>query len=166
MKFLTQWKDTFWRFCVVGLSGVFVNLSCLALFHNLGMQGNLASAAAIEVSILSNFVINDRWTFQQQTQVNSWGQRALKFQMVSLVGGVIQWSCFVAMNFVWLYYGCAEESWTQFWHTHQGVKAYIHAPTLHYYLYISQLVGVGVATLWNFMLNFYWTWAYANPHDS
>ena len=84
MKLLTQWKDTFWRFCVVGLSGVFVNLSCLALFHNLGMQGNLASAAAIEVSILSNFMINDRWTFQQQTQASSWGQRALKFQMVSL----------------------------------------------------------------------------------
>ena len=154
-----QWKDTFWRFCVVGASGVLVNLSALALLQCLHIGSAMSSACAIEISILSNFLINDRWTFHQAQHSNQWWKRAGRFQMVSLVGGSIQWICFMLMNLVWLYFGFAGESWSTYWSTRQSWQSYLDVPELSYYLYVSQLVGVAVATVWNFLLNFYWTWS-------
>jgi len=52
------------RFGLVGLSGVVVNLAALRLFPGvLGWTLPLSIGLASEVSILSNFVANDRWPF-------------------------------------------------------------------------------------------------------
>ncbi len=52
------------RFGLVGLSGAAVNLAALRLFHGLlGWTLPLSTGLASEVSILSNFAANDRWTF-------------------------------------------------------------------------------------------------------
>ena len=54
---------TFIKFCVTGLSGVLVNLGSFHLLTALGVHRYLASPIAIEPSIISNFLINNYWTF-------------------------------------------------------------------------------------------------------
>jgi len=93
----------FLRFAAVGGSGVFVNLGTLALLRMMGVHTNLASAAAIEVSILSNFAINHLWTFgDRRDEGGSLLQHGARFHVVSLGGGVIQFFVFVTMNVCWL----------------------------------------------------------------
>jgi len=53
------------RFGVVGLSGVVVNQGLLMLLHGtLGAPLLLSSLIAIEVSILTNFLLNHSWTWR------------------------------------------------------------------------------------------------------
>ena len=54
---------TFIKFCVTGLSGVLVNLGSFQLLTQFGVHRYLASPIAIELSIISNFLINNYWTF-------------------------------------------------------------------------------------------------------
>jgi putative flippase GtrA len=88
----------FLKFCAVGFSGVFVNLGALTLFTSFGLLSSLASALAIYISILSNFVMNEWWTFRDQRGSTGIVTRALRFQVVSLVGAAIQWSIFLIVN--------------------------------------------------------------------
>ena len=145
----------FLKFCTVGFSGVFVNLGFLWIFHSaLQLNQNLASALAIEVSILSNFAINELWTFRDQRQSNLWA-RLLKFQAVSLLGAALQWTLYNALNLLW------------FWWLFEGdLNLYFGGslsilrdpPQVGRWIYISQLCGIAAATAWNFLANFYWTW--------
>ena len=53
------------RFGVVGLSGVIVNQGLLMLLHGtIGAPLLLSSLIAIEVSILTNFLLNHTWTWR------------------------------------------------------------------------------------------------------
>ena len=54
----------FWKFFLVGLSGVVVNLALFALFQHAHARPWLAIAAATEISILSNFALNVVWTWR------------------------------------------------------------------------------------------------------
>ena len=130
----------FAKFCTVGASGVVVNLSILALFSDfLKMNINMASALAILVSINTNFFINEAWTFKDRvSEKKGLFARWLRFHFVSAIGALVQWSLFIVFNFVWLWL--------------------IDDEDLGYYKYLSQLIGIGVATLWNFLANFHWTW--------
>src|SRR5512147_1461492 len=49
-------SKTFLKFCVVGASGVAVNLVAFTMLMRLGMNKFLASPLAIEVSIITNFL--------------------------------------------------------------------------------------------------------------
>ena len=62
----------FLKFGAVGGSGVIVNLAFLAGFRWIGFHDSLSSALAIEVSIISNFILNERWTFKERlsTELN------------------------------------------------------------------------------------------------
>ena len=108
MRILTKLEPffsvRFLKFCAVGLSGVIVNLGALAVLADLfAIQVNVASALAIEISINTNFLINELWTFRDRREP---GQGVLKrlfqFHLVSLVGAIIQWSVFIACNMAWL----------------------------------------------------------------
>src|SRR5687767_11146527 len=93
----------FIKFGAVGATGVVVNLGCLALLRRLGVHTNIASAIAIELSILSNFLINHLWTFGDRRGGGpSLGQHLTRFHLVSLVGGGIQFVLFVMLNVLWL----------------------------------------------------------------
>lgn len=73
------------KFGLVGLSGVVVNLVLLYVLHGvLRLHDLIAVPLAVEASILSNFVLNDRFTFHDRQQGGRLG-RALKFNAVSLV---------------------------------------------------------------------------------
>ena len=122
----------FLKFCAVGLSGVFVNMGLLWVLTEVAGLFYLVSAAiSIETSIISNFILNDYFTFRDRRspQVKSILSRLLKFNLVSLAGLGFN------MGVLWLL--------TEVF----GI----------YYL-LSNLCGIAVATLWNYLANTWWTW--------
>jgi len=123
----------FVKFCLVGASGVGVNLGVfwvLTRFAGLHEEDFLALAIGIEVSILSNFTLNELFTFRDCRPPNShFLVRLLKFNLFCLVGAGIQAGV----------YGL-------FYHV------------LGVYDLISNLIGIAVATLWNYFMNRRWTW--------
>jgi dolichol-phosphate mannosyltransferase len=137
----------FLKFCAVGGSGVAVNLGCLALLAaGLGLNQNLSAALAIEVSINTNFLINEWWTFRdRRDRAGRVSRRWLKFHLISVVGAALQWLTFVIMN------RALASALDVAWSLRAGAE-------VGRWIYVSQLAGIGVATLWNFFANLYWTW--------
>jgi dolichol-phosphate mannosyltransferase len=78
----------FIKFGVVGAIGVVVNEGLLFLFQSAGVYFLLAGAVAIEISILSNFVLNDLWTFKDRRSGNA-ASRLVKFNILMLAGLVL-----------------------------------------------------------------------------
>ena len=75
------------KYLVVGGTGAVVNSAGLVFFHQLlALPLVLASMLAVEISIASNYLLNDRWTFGRRWP--SW-RRFLKFNLVSCGGLII-----------------------------------------------------------------------------
>ena len=89
---------TFIRFCVTGTSGVFVNLGSFLLLTQLGVHRYLASPIAIEMSIISNFLINNYWTFADRNLAGRKRIRGLKFNAVSLLSLAVSYGTFLALS--------------------------------------------------------------------
>ena len=89
---------TFVKFVVTGLIGVLINLGSFQVLLNLGVHKLLASPLAIELSIISNFLINNYWTFAERTLVGRKRIRGLKFNLVSLVTLALSFGTFVALS--------------------------------------------------------------------
>ena len=89
---------TFIRFCVTGTSGVFVNLGAFHLLTQLGVHRYLASPIAIELSIISNFLINNYWTFADRNLAGRKRIRGLKFNVVSLLSLALSFGTFLALS--------------------------------------------------------------------
>ena len=54
----------FLKFAIVGASGTVINLGLVHLFHiTLGWNEYLATSIGFIVSVLTNFILNDIWTF-------------------------------------------------------------------------------------------------------
>ena len=54
----------FIKFAIVGASGTFINLGLVHLFHiTIGWNEYLATTIGFVVSVLTNFILNDIWTF-------------------------------------------------------------------------------------------------------
>ena len=82
----------FIKFCAVGGSGVGVNLGIYALLTRwLNFDPALASPIAIEISLLTNFLLNERWTFVERTMRSAWPARRGTYHAVCLVGGGINY---------------------------------------------------------------------------
>jgi len=124
-----QASRTFIRFMIVGACGVVVNLGLFSFFLRLGMSELLASPVAIEASIVSNFLLNNYWTFQDRSTAGRIRIRGLKFNAVSLLALCISYGTFLALRLA----------------QPDG------SPLLH------QLAGIVPATLVNYFLNSYWT---------
>ena len=89
---------TFIKFSVTGLSGVLVNLGSFHLLLEFGMHRYLASPIAIELSIVSNFLINNYWTFADRVTVGSKRIRGLKFNVVSLLALAVSYATFLVLS--------------------------------------------------------------------
>jgi putative flippase GtrA len=130
------------RFALVGLSGVIVNLGILALLSDvIHIDDVVSSAIAIEVSIVSNFFFNNAWTFSDKNELArvGFGSRLFRYNLVSLVGLAIQLGTFVLL-------------------TNLAMNMFqLDKPGP--WKYPAQLVGIGIAMAWNFLTNFFWTWA-------
>jgi len=76
------------KFTAVGMSGVFVNMGAYTYLIGLGIQPAYASAVSVEASILSNFALNDLWTFRDRRS----GKvmiRLLLFHLSRLAGAMV-----------------------------------------------------------------------------
>jgi dolichol-phosphate mannosyltransferase len=118
------------KFCVVGGTGVIINLGLYYLLtRGVGLSLTVAAPMAIELSILSNFAFNNRWTFSRRKQ----GKRlAVKFSCFHCVSGLAG-----AVNFLSLF-------------------GLVHL--LKTYDVFASLMGIGFGTLVNFYLSSLWTW--------
>ena len=93
---------TFGKFCVVGGSGVVVDMGILALLVHVGtLPLPLAKAVACETAIVNNFLWNDRWTFRKAGSALSGCARFLRFNGVSLAGLALNVALFSA-QVLWL----------------------------------------------------------------
>ena len=127
-KFSLGYWRRFIKFNLVGLTGVLVNEGLLVLLVSGGVYYIYASAVAIEVSIISNFFLNDLWTFRDRRHGHA-AMRMLKFNGLMLVG--------LAVNLAILYLG------TDFMSINYAV---------------SNLVGIAVAFLVRYWLSVKYAW--------
>jgi len=118
------------RFSLVGLSGVVVNTTVLwALARGAHLPVPLASALATETAILSNFVLNDRWTFRAAARRHRFLARLGRFNSVSLVGMAITAGLLLLLT------------------SYAGL-----------HLLLANLLAVSGAMFWNYVGNSRWTW--------
>ena len=122
-------SKTFIKFAVVGLSGVIVNLGIFTLLLQANVNKYIASPISIEVSIITNFLLNNYWTFRSRKSYDRVRIKGLKFNAVSLVSLGVSYTTFVILSMLF------PET----------------APAVH------QLIGIAPAMLINYFLNSYWT---------
>ena len=89
---------TFIKFSLTGLSGVIVNLGSFHLLLQLGLHRYLASPIAIELSIISNFLVNNYWTFADRELGEGKRIRGLKFNLVSLLALAVSYGSFLILS--------------------------------------------------------------------
>ena len=81
------------KFQAVGAAGVAVQLASLAGFREgLGWSVTVATAAAVEISILHNFCWHRRWTWaapEQKTVLRQLGEVNLTYSLVSITTNVV-----------------------------------------------------------------------------
>ena len=78
------------QFAAVGASGVLVNLAVLTAALWLGLRPAVAVAAGIAVSVVSNFLLNRRFTFSYARTGNPW-QQFLGFLGASAAGMIVNY---------------------------------------------------------------------------
>ena len=77
----------FIKFSVVGISGILVNQGTLFILVSLtGMNVGVAGILSIELSIITNFLLNNYWTWDH-TKIDSFLSRLAKYHLVTLVSG-------------------------------------------------------------------------------
>lgn len=122
----------FVKYCLVGGSGVFVNqvglLAGKALLHLPDAQ---ALPVGIELSILTNFLLNNYWTFRDVKLRGGAGllRGLISFNVICLAGALINYSVALWVS-------------TQF-----GAS-----------IYWANLLGIALATAWNYVININVTW--------
>ena len=120
----------FVKFVIVGLSGVIVNQGFLWLLTDYGgMEYYISALIGIEASIITNFILNDFFTFATRRTGKTFLGRLLKFNLICLSGAGIQYGLLRLFTDVF------------------GV----------YYL-VSNIIGILVAFIWNYFVNRHWTW--------
>jgi dolichol-phosphate mannosyltransferase len=122
----------FLKFIGVGLSGVIVNEGALWLLTEFGgLKYYISALIGIELSIISNFVLNDYFTFADRRtgKTRSFISRLLKFNLTCAAGAGIQYGLLLLFTSV------------------------VGLPYL-----VSNIIGIIVAFAWNYILNLVWTW--------
>ncbi len=131
-------SDQWWRiakFGLVGLSGVFVNMGLFAvgkgvIFEGMANGHHYAGALAVFLSILTNFLLNDAWTWRDRRSAGpaAFAKRMLKYYIVAGAAGIIQIVVLVVCSDVF------------------GINDYL-----------SNFAGIGAGVLINFFINHLWT---------
>lgn len=126
------------KFGLVGGSGVVVNMGVLYLLtHYAKVNYKISSVFAIELSIITNFLLNNYWTWKGQQEKNFW----LKMMQYHISVG------FTAILANWL------------------LLVFLTEVVGIYYL-ISNLIGIGVGMLLNFVVNDLWTFREKKKPDA
>jgi len=89
-KITYRYSEDFIRYCLVGLVGMLVNIGAYLLlnrYFQIPLQA--ASLIAIEASIVSNFLLNNYWTFKTRPQKLSMIRRLLNFHIAAGISGLL-----------------------------------------------------------------------------
>lgn len=82
---------SFGKFCVVGGIGFIINTVILELFVRLHIHPSIGSAVGAECAIISNFLLNNNWTFKKQSiKGNGKFGKFIQFNTTSLGAILIQ----------------------------------------------------------------------------
>ena len=135
----TPEQRRFIKFCVVGGSGVVINLAFVWVGRTLASDWSpeprdaFASALGILVSVLGNFLFNDFWTWGDRTKghrTRDFLTRALSYYVVSSAAVAVQYGVAMALR-LWL-------DWI---------------------IYVAQAAGILLGTAINYVANNRWTFA-------
>jgi dolichol-phosphate mannosyltransferase len=124
----------FWRFVKfigVGISGTLVNLGVQSLVTTFThWDAKVQLIPGIEVSIITNFLLNDFFTFADRRtgKAGSFFGRMVKYNVIALVGAFINWG--IASLLI-----------------HAGLD-----------VYLSNFIGIVIAFLWNYFFSTIWAW--------
>jgi dolichol-phosphate mannosyltransferase len=130
------WLRQFTRFCVVGMSGVVIDMTVLWLMTHLQVCGAslaLRKLFSAEAALVNNFIWNEIWTFRPmdgiRAPVAGMGARFLYFHAICGLG--LGWAiALLHLLHVWL-----------------GLD-----------LYLANFLTIGLVTLWNFLMNAVFNW--------
>ena len=126
--FRFNYWQRFMKFNLVGLIGVAVNELILIILAGQGMYYLFSGILAVEVAILSNFILNDAWTFKDRRSGHIL-VRLLRFNSLMLIGLLIN---LIILFFITEYVG------------------------LHFT--VSNLIGIGIASIARYFLSLKWAW--------
>ena len=126
----------FFKFGLVGFSGVFVDMAIFYLLSDastLGWGLTRSKVIAAEVAVLNNFLWNDLWTFrdlaEQQSGRRKLIKRFVKFNLICLLGIGLN---LIILNLLYNYFGVNK--------------------------YIANLIAIAIVTIWNFWFNLKLSW--------
>jgi dolichol-phosphate mannosyltransferase len=128
--------SSFFRFCVVGASGVVIDMSFLYLLSDPRMLGwglTRSKILAAEAALLNNFIWNDLWTFSNISKhQNTFGQRVKRFLKFNAI-------CSLGILF-------------------NVIIINIEFNLFHMNRYLANLIAIGFVTLWNYKSNKEFSW--------
>ena len=138
------------KFAVVGTSGVVVNLAVVALLGPMllaAFAGGEAGArvaffCGIAVSIFTNFLMNDRWTWRDRHKGKglAWFQRLGEFYLAASVAATVQFFIASSLRAVLVF--------------ESGV---LFVPAAQLSLLTPMVVAILIATPLNYVVNHFWT---------
>jgi len=129
IKYGIQRYNLFLKFCIVGLIGTIINEGILyILTSKLNLVYFYSGAIAIETSIITNFLINNYWTWKSRETNQSFFKKLLKYNMVSIIALIINLGVLISFTEI-----------------------------LKINYLISNLIGIILATGINFSINNKWT---------
>ena len=119
--------EQFFKFCVVGGSGVFVDFGVTYLCKEwLKLNKYVANSLGFLCASTSNYILNRIWTFQNENP-DITGQY-LRFLGIAAVGLVIN-----------------------------NATIYVLHGRFRLNFYLAKLFAIGVVTFWNFFMNYFFT---------
>src|SRR5712671_4686824 len=128
--------ERFIKFCLVGGSGVVVDMAVLHVLADprwLDWNISLSKVVAAEVAILNNFAWNDLWTFREagvsKGSCRKLARRFIRFNIICSIGVFL---AVLLLNFFYRWLGIN--------------------------LYVSNFLAIVVVTLWNFWMNSRFNW--------
>ena len=122
--------EDFMKYSLVGVSGVFVNLGLyLFLTRYYEISEVVAPLIAIESALISNFFLNNFWTFGKRITQSRIRVKFVKFHLVSGFSALINYSAFLTLFLVFGLYDI-----------------------------LANLIGIGLAAIVNYLINSNWTW--------
>lgn len=89
-------KGNIVRYAIVGVSGILVNVMILTLLF--GYTHFFADPLAVEASVVSNFILNNRFTFKKRGTINfEFLYRLGKYNLFSILGIIVNAGLFYAL---------------------------------------------------------------------
>ncbi|MDJ0729050.1 MAG: glycosyltransferase [Crocosphaera sp.] len=145
----------FIQFCLVGFSGLFVDLTIFSLLRK-GLELGLTRSTILsaEVAIINNFLWNDLWTFRdissRQPGKRQRLKRLIKFNFICLAGLILQ--TLLVNTFFAIFQGLQLDEMIANLTANNFLRTLLASDVL------AKLIAIVMVTFWNFWLNTKLSW--------